>query len=194
MAFAFSKSMLANTVLNHLDWTLDKHGYKFVRYADDFVVLCKSREQAERVLKVVKNVIEEDLELSLSPEKTVITDFKQGFEFLGFFITSHSVKMRPKAKGNFKEKVKDVTVRCHNLDKKVIEKLNRIIRGVVNYYAKAYTSTKSQFTELDRWLRMRIRCMKYKRKWKTDNKRMKIKHIMRLGLLSCRDLCIARSV
>ena len=172
---------------------MEKHGYKFVRYADDFVVLCRSREQAEEVLEVVKNVIEKDLELSLSPEKTVVTDFKNGFEFLGFLITSRSV-MRPKAKMNFKEKVQDVTVRSHNLDKKVIEKLNRIIRGVVNYYAKAYTNTMYQFTKLDRWLRMRIRCMKYKRKWRTDNGRMKNKYITRLGLLSCRDLCIARSV
>jgi RNA-directed DNA polymerase len=93
--------LLANIVLNHLDWTLDKQGYKFVRYADDFVVLTRSSEEAEKALASIKICIEEDLGLELSPEKTGITNFEKGFEFLGFFISSRTIKMRPKAKSNF---------------------------------------------------------------------------------------------
>jgi group II intron reverse transcriptase/maturase len=184
--------LLANIVLNHLDWTLEKNGYKFVRYADDFVVLTKSREDAEKGLKLVKQCIEEDLELELNLEKTAITDFNHGFEFLGYFISSKTIRMRDKAVEKFKDKVKGITKRSHNLDKTIIVELNRVIRGTVNYFFKEFTTNLKQFAFLDRWIRKRIRCMKYKRIWRTDNWRMKIKHIRRLGLLFCTDLCLAR--
>ena len=90
--------LLANIVLNHLDWTLDESEYKFVRYADDFVVLTRSSEEAEKALATVKKCIEEDLGLELSPEKTGITNFEKGFEFLGFFISSRTIRMRPTGK------------------------------------------------------------------------------------------------
>lgn len=182
--------LLANIVLNHLDWNLDSQGYKFVRYADDFVVLCNSREQAERALSEVTRCIEVDLELQLSPEKTVITDFKQGFDFVGFHITSNSVTMRTKSNENFKKKVREVTRRSNNLEPKVIEKLNAIMRGYVNFFAQTYTKTLTIFSKLDTWIRTRIRCMKYKRKWATDNKRLRNKHISRMGLISMRELCL----
>lgn len=184
--------LLANSVLNHLDWVLDEHGYKFVRYADDFVVLSKSKEEAEKALTVVKQCIEDDLGLELSEEKTHITDFKSGFEFLGFYISSSTVRMRPKAEEKFRNKIRDVTIRTHNFSKDVIEDLNRIIRGTVNYFAQSYSKMLRKFTDLDTWIRKRLRCMKFKRIWRTDNKRLKNKHLKRMGLLSCRDLCLAR--
>ena len=176
--------MLSNIVLNYLDWTLDKHGYKFIRYADDFIVLTKSLHQAEEALKVVQHCIEEDLGLQLSEEKTGITTFKQGFEFLGFFISSRTVKMKPKAEKKFRDKIKSNTTRSHNLDRTVITKLNQIIRGTVNYFYQSYTTNLKQFKRLDSWIRKRIRCMKFKRIWHTDNRRM--------GLLFCYDLCVAK--
>ncbi len=184
--------LLANIVLNHLDWELELHDYKFVRYADDFVVLCKSKEEAEKALEVVERCIEADLELELNEEKTHISAFKSGFEFLGFYISSSTVKMRPKAEEKFRNKIRDVTIRSHNFSKKAIEKLNRIIRGTVNYFAQSYSKMRRMFTDLDTWIRKRLRCMKFKRIWRTDNKRLRIKHLKRLGLLSCRDLCMAR--
>jgi group II intron reverse transcriptase/maturase len=184
--------LLSNIVLNHLDWTLDKHGYKFIRYADDFIVLTKSLHQAEKAFKVVKHCIEEDLGLQLSEEKTGITTFKQGFEFLGFFISSRTVKMKPKAEKKFRDKIKSNTTRSHNLERTVIVKLNQIIRGTVNYFYQSYTTNLNQFKRLDSWIRKRIRCMKYKRIWHTDNRRLKIKHIRRMGLLFCYDLCVAK--
>lgn len=183
--------MLGNIVLNHLDWQLHAKGLKFVRYADDFVVMCKSIPQAEKALDFVKHVIEQDLELQLSPEKTTIVKLSEGFEFLGFYISSYSVRMRKKSEEKFKMKIRMLTKRSHNLEAEVIKKLNRVIRGTVNYFATPFSTTITQFNHLDAWIRKRIRCMKYKRIWYTDNRRMKNKHIYRLGLLRCGELCLA---
>jgi len=178
--------LLANIVLNHLDWRLEALGYKFVRYADDFVVLCKTKRQAEKALDIVKQCIEEELGLQLSPEKTHISSMKDGFDFLGFSLSSYSIRMGAKAEERFKDKVRKITIRCHNLDQQVVIKLNQIIRGTVNYFGASFASSLSQFNVLDKWIRMRFRCMKYKRIWKTDNCRLKNKHIRRRGLLTCR--------
>jgi hypothetical protein len=183
--------LLANIVLNHLDWQLNARGFKFVRYADDFVVMCNSMTQAEETLEFVKYILEHELELQLSSEKTKIARFSKGFEFLGFFISSNSVRMRSKSEEKFKSKIKKLTKRLHNLDALLIEKLNRVIRGTVNFFHPHFATTLNQFTRLDMWIRKRIRCLKFKRIWHTDNYRMKIKHIHRLGLLSCRELCLA---
>jgi group II intron reverse transcriptase/maturase len=183
--------LLSNIVLNYLDWQLDAQGFKFVRYADDFVIMCKSMSQAEKALDFVKNIVENDLQLELNAEKTKIVRFSQGTEFLGFCISSRSVRMLPKSEEKFKSKIKKLTKRLHNLDATVIEKLNRVIRGTVNYFHPYFATTLNQFVRLDMWIRKRIRCLKYKRIWHTDNYRMKNSHIHRLGLLSCRELCLA---
>jgi group II intron reverse transcriptase/maturase len=183
--------LMANIVLNYLDWQLEANGYKFVRYVDDFVIMCKSMPQAEKAYDLVKNILEKDLELKLNEEKTNVVRFSQGFEFLGFFISSRTVRMRPKSVEKFKMKIRALTTRSHNLDAKVIMKLNRVIRGTTNYFATCFSTVMSQFRDLDMWIRKRIRCMKFKRISRFDNWKMKTKHIYRLGLLSGKDLCIA---
>ncbi len=183
--------LLANIVLNHLDWFLAEQGYLFVRYADDFVVLCKTKPEAEKALEDVKNFLNE-MELEVSPEKTKINHFSEGFDFLGFSIKSRSVLMRTKSKKKFMNTIRDITTRSHNLDEIVIEKLNRVIRGTVNYFGTSFSTMNNMFHKLDRFIRKRIRCMKYKRIWKTDNLRYTIKHIRKMGLLSCYDLYKAR--
>jgi group II intron reverse transcriptase/maturase len=183
--------LLANAVLNYLDWQLDAAGCRFVRYADDFVVMCTSRAEAEKALDLVRKLVEVDLELTLHPEKTRIVHMKDGFDFLGFRIGSYSIKARDKSVENFKMKVRGLTIRSHNLDSEVIEKLNRVISGTVRYFATRFSRTLDQFTRLDDWIRRRIRCMKYKRISQHDNKRLRNRHIERLGLLSCRAVCLA---
>jgi group II intron reverse transcriptase/maturase len=69
--------LLANIVLNYLDWQLDKHGFRFVRYADDFVVLCQTKAQAEEARTLVSQILAQ-LGLQLSPQKTRITTYGQG--------------------------------------------------------------------------------------------------------------------
>lgn len=183
--------LLANITLDHLDWFLEEQGIKFVRYADDFVILCKTKTEAKKALEIVQSFLE-GMKLKTSPEKTKISHFAQGFDFLGFTFKNHSIQMRTKSLEKFKNNVRDITTRSHNLDKKVIEKLNRVIRGTVNYFGTKFSTMNKLFFKLDRWIRKRIRCMKYKRIWQTNNWRCTIKHIEKMGLLSCYDLNKAR--
>lgn len=179
--------LLANIVLDHLDWFLEENGYHFVRYADDFVVLCKTKPEAERALRLIHEFLAE-MELETSPDKTKICKYQEGFNFLGFKIKHCSVQMREKSQEKFENKIREITTRSHNLDKEVIAKLNRVIRGTVNYFGAAFSTLKSELRRLDGWIRRRIRCMKYKRINKADNQYLLNKHIRQMGLLSCCDL------
>lgn len=185
--------LLANIVLNHLDWRLHTAGFRFVRYADDFVVLCQSHQQAQEALALVRQLLEADLGLTLSPEKTKITTYGKGYEFLGFFLSSHSRRMRDKSVQKFKTKVRELTVRHHNLDQQVIEKLNRVIRGTANYFAADFATCRWGFQKLDSWIRMRLRCMKLKRKNYSDNYKLRVGYFRRkLGLLTLEEFCRCR--
>jgi len=176
--------LLANVVLNKLDWRLEEAGYRFVRYADDFVVVCKTRQQAEAALEVVTSVMTE-LGLSLSPEKTKIASYGKGYEFLGFRLSSKSRTMRAKSLEKFQTKIRELTRRSHNLDSQVIKKLNQVIRGTANYFATNFSTCVKLFQKLDKWIRMRIRCMKFKRKSELDNYRLRQGSFhKKLGLLT----------
>ena len=179
--------LLANIVLNELDWRLEKAGYRFVRYADDFVVVCKTRQQAKAALDVVEEIMT-DLGLCLSPEKTKIASYGKGYEFLGFRLSSKSRTMRPKSLEKFKMKIRELSRRSHNLDAKAIEKLNQVIRGTANYFATNFSTCVKLFQKLDKWIRMRIRCMKFKRKSEFDNYRLRQGSFdKKLGLLKLLD-------
>lgn len=180
--------LLANIVLNRLDHELDKQGYKFVRYADDFIILCKSKEQAKEALNFAKSILEERMKLEVSPEKTKTCHLKDGFDFLGFHFSLNGLSIKEKSKEKFQDAVRLITTRSRNLDTKAIEKLNQVIRGTVNYFAHSLSTIKIQCIKLDSWIRKRLRCMKYKRISKCDNWRMKTKYIRRLGVLSCTQL------
>jgi RNA-directed DNA polymerase len=179
--------LLANIALNSLDWRLHERGYRFVRYADDFVVLCQTAAQVQEAHALVQQHLT-SLGLTLSAEKTKTTQFREGFAFLGFDISSWSIAMRPKSVEKFKTKIRELTPRSHNLDARVIEKLNRVIRGTANYFATTFSDVGDCFRGLDRWIRMRLRCMKYKRKSRADNGRIRLERFRRLGLLFLSDL------
>jgi group II intron reverse transcriptase/maturase len=185
--------LLANIVLNHLDWQLDAAGYRFARYADDFVIVCQTKRQAREALDLVRRVLETELELSLSPEKTEITTYGKGYEFLGFYLSSRSRRMRDKSVQKFKAKVRELTVRKRNLDRKAVEKLNRVIRGTANYFAADFSTCRWMFQKLDSWIRMRLRCMKLKRKNYSDNQKLRVGFFRRkLGLLTLEEFCTYR--
>jgi RNA-directed DNA polymerase len=156
-----------------------------------FVVLCKTMRQAEKALQAVTACVEDDLGLALNPEKTRLTTFGQGFNFLGYAVSARTIRMGGKAEERFKMKIKALTRRSHNLDAEVVMQVNRVIRGTVRYFATAFTTCLGQFNELDRWIRLRIRCMKYKRIWKTDNRRLKRRHIQRMGFVLCREVYLS---
>ena len=185
--------LLANIVLNRLDWRLHEAGYHFVRYADDFVVLCRDKRQAQEALDVVREVLENELGLSLSSEKTMITTYGKGYEFLGFRLSSRSRRIRDKSVKKFKAKIRELTVRKYNLDSKVVERLNRVIRGTANYFATDFSTCRWRFQKLDSWIRMRLRCMKVKRKTNNDNQKIRVRFFRRkLGLLTLEEFCTYR--
>ncbi len=173
--------LLANIVLNKLDKQLDQAGFRFVRYADDFIVLTKNRCQAEEALAFVSRIMQ-SLSLQLSQEKTQITTYRKGYSFLGFVISSRSRSIRPKSIEKFTDKIKEITRRKHNFDAEVIEKLNRVIRGTARYFGTKFSTCRSRFIYLDAWIRRRLRCMKFKRKSHRDNYRMTVATFNKLGL------------
>lgn len=185
--------LLANIVLNQLDWTLDGAGYRFARYADDFVVLGQSKRQVQEARELAAHTLTTRLGLQLSPEKTAITTYGKGYEFLGFFLSSRSRRMRGKSQQKFKDKVRELTQRHRNLDKQAVEKLNRVIRGTANYFAVNFATNRWLFQKLDSWIRMRLRCMKLKRKNYNDNRKLRGKYFARkLGLLTLEAFCTKR--
>ena len=174
--------LLANIALNSLDWRLHDAGFRCVRYADDFVVLCRSEAEVMAAHDLVQQHLTQ-LGLSLSAEKTKQTRFRDGFAFLGFVLSSWSVTMRPKSVEKFKDKIRELTPRHHNLDHEVVRKVNAVVRGTANYFATAFSSVRALFRTLNRWMRMRLRCMKFKCKRMTDNWRLHGKHLARLGFV-----------
>lgn len=176
--------LLANIVLNRLDQRLMQAGFCFVRYADDFVVLCRTHARAEQALDFVDNVLRQELGLSLSPNKTRITNFVEGFDFLGFHLTRRRASIRPKSIEKLKDKVRLLTVRCHNLDQNAIRKLNRVLLGFAHYFSTPWSTVRDQFALLDHWIRMRIRSMKFKHISKGDNRRWSNRHLSNIGLVS----------
>jgi RNA-directed DNA polymerase len=180
--------LIGNIILNYLDWKLDQLGFVFVRYADDLVILCKSAAKAENALITTVEILK-DLGLEHSPEKTKVTTLNEGFQFLGFNISSRSVSIREKSKEKFEDKIKDITTRSHNLDANVIEKLNQVIRGTVNYFHTSFSAVKLYFKKIDQLIRTRLRSMKYKSKSRQHHFKLKNKTIRKKGLLSCRELC-----
>jgi RNA-directed DNA polymerase len=182
--------LLANIVLNHLDWKLHNAGYQFVRYADDFVVVCRTAPQAEEALRLVKATLGE-LGLALSSEKTRVTSYKRGYAFLGFVLSSRSRRMRDKSKRKFEEKIRQIAVRSHNLDHELVNKLNRVIKGTAQYFGTRWSTLRSCFRRLDSWIRRRLRCIKFKGFSYHHNRRMRLKQFERLGLLSMESLGLA---
>jgi group II intron reverse transcriptase/maturase len=187
--------LLANIVLNHLDWQLHEAGYQFARYADDFVVVCQDKRQAQEALALVKRVLEETLGLNLSTEKTKITSFGKGYDFLGFTLSSRSRRMREKSVQKFKAKIRELTIRKRNLDAEVVKKVNRVIRGTANYFATSFSTNRWMFQKLDSWTRMRLRCMKSKRKNYNDNGKLRVTYFRhKLKLMTLEEFCMYRDI
>ena len=180
--------LLANIVLNHLDWHLHQHGLRFVRYADDFVVVTPSQAQAEEARTQVEHVLGA-MGLTLSPDKTQITTYGKGYSFLGFVISSRSKRIRPKSEKKFQDKVRELTERHQNFDATVIVRLNQVIRGTALYFCTRWATHGDKLRRLDSWVRMRLRAMWKKVKRRTDNYRLPNRKLAQLGLLSLVSFC-----
>lgn len=183
--------LLANIVLDVLDKKLAAAGYVFVRYADDFIVLAKSRPELEEAETLVRQVVEEELGLQLSKEKTKVTSFHEGFDFLGFRFSSRHIMVRQKSLEKFKDKIRGMTIRSHNFSEELVQKLNRVTRGFANYYATEFSDVNRQFDTLDQMIRRRLRSMKTKRITRANNRKIPTRFFQKRGLY---ELCSAVQV
>jgi RNA-directed DNA polymerase len=173
---------LSNLVLDVLDKALEGRGLRHVRYADDFVVLTRTRQEAEDALAFVAEVLG-TLRLSLHETKTRLTDVHEGFEFLGFRFRRSRLGIRAKSLDLFKDKIRTLTRRQQGRNvEAVIADVNAFLRGWSGYFGVAEVSC--TFRWLDSWIRMRIRSFRFQRRCHNDNWRLTNKRLAKWGLLS----------
>jgi RNA-directed DNA polymerase len=154
--------LLSNIYLNPLDHEMEERGRRMVRYADDFVILSRSREEAEEALEEVREWVEK-AGLRLHPEKTRIVDAKEkgGFDFLGYHFERGMKWPREKSLKKFKDTIRDKTKRTNGDSmKRIIESVNATARGWYEYFKHSHWTT---FNTLDGWIRMRLRSINRKR-------------------------------
>jgi RNA-directed DNA polymerase len=151
--------LLANLYLHPLDAWMARRGYRMVRYADDFVILCPSAEQAQRALAEVQTWVEAN-GLTLHPDKTRVADSRrpgQGFEFLGYRFECGRRRVRAKSVQALKDKVRAKTRRTRGESlAMIIADLNPTLRGWYGYFQHAHRTT---FRPLDGFVRRRLRAL-----------------------------------
>ena len=173
--------LLSNILLTPFDREMRRKGYRLTRFADDWLVTCKTRKEAQEALSFASKVLEK-LGVVLHEEKTRIVHVRQGFEFLGYKIKrgtrplklpAHKIKSgtqqgalyvypRQKSIDHFKDQIRKRTRRKAPLTtKELIDEINPIIRGWGNYYRKAHV--RKLFNQLDRWLVRRLWSHRHKR-------------------------------
>jgi RNA-directed DNA polymerase len=148
--------LLSNIYLNPLDHLMATSGFEMVRYADDFVLLCRTQEEAHRVLEQVR-AWADDVELILHPEKTVIVDITQpgGFDFLGYHFERGYRWPRKKSLKKLKDTIRTKTKRTNGWSlEMIITNVNRTLEGWFEYFKHSHKTT---FPVLDKWIRMRLR-------------------------------------
>ena len=150
--------------------------------ATHLIVLCSTPQEANRALGLVKKTLAE-LKLELHPTKTRLSTFWSGFEFLGFRFQAFHLTVRSASIEKFKARVRMLTRRQQGRNvEAVLRDLNAVIRGWAQYFGVAQVV--GLFRDLDRWIRVRIRAFRFKKKRKTDNARLPIRRLERWGLLS----------
>ena len=166
--------LLSNIYLNPLDHHLAAQGFAMVRYADDFVILCRSQPEAEHALTLVRQWCAAE-GLQLHPTKTRIVDVRvDGFDFLGYhFQTTRRGRLtrwpRPKSQQKLQDTLRAKTKRTngHSLGF-IIADVNRTLQGWFGYFQH---SCRQRFVTLDAWVRMRLRSILRKRAGRTGRAR-----------------------
>ena len=151
--------LLANIYLHPLDLLMEESGYQMVRYADDFVILCRTQEEAHAAFRRVEAWVTEN-GLTLHPDKTHIGDSSQpgqGFDFLGYRFEAGNRFVRKKSRKAFKDKVRAKTGRSRGVSLgRIIDDLNPMLRGWFGYFKDAVPS---EFRLLDAFIRRRLRAV-----------------------------------
>ena len=173
--------LCGNVMLNELDKELERRGHKYVRYADDCMIMCKSRKSAERTLENIVPFIMDKLFLKVNLQKTTVSHISK-VKYLGYGFYRNKGKCRfrvhPKSVGKFKNKLRMLTARGNKWSNPEREKkLNDAVKGWINHFR--YADMKGLMEELDGWLHHRIRAV-YWTQWKrvrTRNKMLKALHL-----------------
>jgi RNA-directed DNA polymerase len=153
--------LLSNIYLDPLDHLLAEKGFEMVRYADDFVILCRTAEEAAQALEIVKHWTTEN-GLKLHPTKTKIVDVRtDGFDFLGYHFTGTKHWPREKSLKKLKDTLRAKTKRTSGQSLPfIVTDVNQTLRGWFVYFQHSYRTT---FPSLDKWLRGRLRSILRKR-------------------------------
>ena len=175
--------LLANVLPDELDWELERRGHRFVRYADDFVILKRSRKAAERAMESVSKFVEGRLFLRVNREKSYVARVTRQVKYLGFgFYPAKGGEVRPcvhaKSKASLRAKVRGILARSNgmSLDWRRT-RLAQLVRGWVGYFRIA--DMRGLLRSLDEWVRRKIRCV-YWKCWKRV--RTKFRALVRLGV------------
>lgn len=148
--------LLSNVYLDPLDHLMAKHGIEMVRYADDFVILCKTAEDAARALELVRQWVT-DNGLTLHPTKTRIVDARtERFDFLGYSFRDQDHWPRQKALQKLRDAIRNKTPRTSGKSLRcVIADVNAILRGWLAYFK--HSTYRNVYHDQDRWVRSRLR-------------------------------------
>jgi len=173
--------LLANVLLNELDHELESRGHRFVRYADDMLIFCKSKRAAERTLENITPYIENKLFLKVNREKTSVS-YVRGVKFLGYSFRVNrgigALYVHPKSVAKMKAKIRELTSRSNGWGNDYRKlKLKQFITGWVQYFKLAEMKTMLQ--NIDEWMRRRIRVVIWKQ-WKKP--KTKYKNLRKLGI------------
>ena len=168
--------LLANILLDHLDKELERRGHKFVRYADDFVILVKSRRAGERVMAGVRTYLPKHLKLRVNETRSRVVHSDQ-LEFLGFVFKGTRILRSDSAYKEFRRRVKKYTGRSWFVSMEYrLHKLSTYIRGWMGYFG--ISERYHDIPEIDGWIRRRVRLC-YWKQWRWC--RTKIRKLLRLG-------------
>ena len=173
--------LLGNILLNELDWELEKRGHKFVRYADDMVILCKSRRSAERAMESIVSYIEKILFLKVNRDKSKVATVKE-IKFLGYSFYQLKgegrLRIHPKSMTKMKTRVKQLTSRSNGWgNERRKEALSQYIKGWVQYFKLA--DMRKLLERTDEWYRRRLRMVIWKQ-WKRI--KTKLANLIKLGI------------
>jgi RNA-directed DNA polymerase len=184
--------LLSNIYLDGLDWQMARSGLEMVRYADDFIVLCRSQEQAQQALELVRRWVEEN-GLSLHPNKTRLVDASQagGFDFLGYHFERGMKWPRRKSLNKLKDTIRRKSRRTEGRSMRIIcEDLNGSLRGWFEYFKHSKANV---FGPIDSYTRGRLRSILRKRLGKkgrgrgNDHQRWPNAYFSTVGLFSLKQ-------
>jgi len=169
--------LLANIMLNDLDKELEKRGHKFTRYADDFIILIKSKRAGERVMKSITRLLYRKLKLTVNEEKSKVAKLEE-CQYLGFIFKGKQIRWSEKAYREFMRRIKIYTGRSWGVSMAHrLKKLSEYIRGWINYFG--ISEYYKPLPEIESWIRRRVR-MCYMKQWRKP--RTKIKNLVKLGV------------